>query len=310
MNRNDFNELQAAAVFLQVVEAGSFANAARAIGKNPSSLTRSVAELERHLGGQVLTRTTRHLELTEIGTVYRQYAQAMLAARAQAHEAVTTLSGGVPRGHLRVSMPVVVGERLIGPQLSRFRERYPELHLTLDLADRTVSLVQSGFDLALRVGRLADSSLRSQRIADVEQVMVGSPQLFDKLGRPQTPADLLNYPLIVQRQLAGPVQWSLYKGEEVVRMTVEGWLATTNTKLAEWQAIAGHGLVRISAWVVQDALDNGQLERVLPDWSCHDPREEGVGLHAVYAQGAGMHIPLKSRVFVDFVKEIMKEQRT
>lgn len=309
MIRNDFNELQAAAIFVQVLAAGSFTAAARASGKSPSTLTRAVAELERHVGASLLTRTTRRLHLTEAGALYRQHAEVMLAARQQAHEAVTALSGGVPRGHLRISLPVVVGERLLGPHLSRFHRQYPELHLQLDLADRVVALVPGGFDLSLRVGRLADSTLRAQRIADVEQVLVASPGLLARTGTPSTPAELAALPLIVQRQLAGPVQWSLYRGEEVVRLPVDGWLGTSSTTLALSQAEAGNGVARMSEWVAREALRDGRLVRLLPDWSCHDPREEGVGLHAVYAQGAGMEIPLKSRVFVEFVKQVMREER-
>jgi DNA-binding transcriptional LysR family regulator len=309
MKRNDLNELHAAAVFLQVVQAGSFASAARAIGKSPSTLTRAVAELERHVGAQLLNRSTRHLHLTEAGTVYKQHAELMLAERQRAHEAINTLSGGVPRGHLRVSMPVVVGESLLGPHLSFFHQRYPELHLELDLANRMVTFVQDGFDLALRIGRLADSALRAQRIASVEQVLVANPELFAYQQPPATPKALLNYPLILQRQLAGPVQWSLYRDDNVVRIAATGWLNTSSARLAAQQAIAGNGIARLSAWMVRDALQDGRLIRVLPDWSCHDPREEGVGLHVVYAQGAGMHIPLKSRVFVDFIKEVMHNER-
>lgn len=309
MDRNDFNELQAAAVFLQVVRARGFANAARAIGKSPSTLTRTVAELERHLGAPLLTRTTRRIHLTEAGSLYLQHAESLLAAQRQAHDAVAALTGGRPRGHLRVSMPTVVGERLLGPRLGDFHARYPELVLELDLADRVVPLVQGGFDLALRVGRLADSAQRAQRLVDVEQVLVASPQFLARAGTPQSPRDILAQPCITQRQLAGPVEWRLYRGDEVVALNVQGWLGTSSATLVERAAADGLGIARISSWVARESLRSGRLVRVLPEWSCHDPREEDVGLHVVYAQGAGVDIPLKSRVFVDFVKEAVRDAR-
>lgn len=306
MERNDYNELQAATAFLQVVKARGFANAARALGKSPSALTRAVADLERHLGVQLLVRTTRRIHLTEAGALYLQHAEALLAAQRQAHDAIAALTGGRPRGHLRVSMPTVVGERLLGPRLGDFHARYPELVLELDLADRVVPLVQGGFDLALRVGRLADSAQRAQRLVDVEQVLVASPGYLARAGTPAAPAELLRHTCITQRQLAGPVEWRLYRGAQVEALTVQGWLGTTSATLVEQAAVAGHGIARISAWVARESLRAGRLQRVLPDWSCHDPREEDVGLHVVYAQGAGVDIPLKSRVFVDFVKEAVQ----
>ncbi len=308
MNSNNFNELQAASLFLQVVQAGSFANASRANGRSPSTLTRAVADLEQYLGAQLLSRTTRRIKLTEAGQLYQQYAQSMLSTSRQAQEALGLLSGGVPRGHLRVTMPIVVGEKLLGPALGRFHALYPELQLELEVSDRLIALVQAGFDLALRVGRLPDSSLRAQRLGDVQLVLVASPAFIAQHGQPEHPRQLPDFPCLVQRQLGGPVAWSFFRGEEAQQIRAEGWLATTSAALAMQQALAGLGIARLSAWMAREALAQGRLTQLLPDWACHDPRAEGVGLHVVYAQGAGMEIPLKSRVFVDFIKTLMVEQ--
>ena len=153
VRRLDFDELSAAEVFLQVVKANGFTAAAKALGKSTSSLSRTVAELERQLGAQLLARTTRRLHLTEAGALYATHAEALLAAQRAGRDAVAELTGGVPRGHLRVTMPVTVGERLLGPAVPELRRRFPELRLELDLSDRNVQLVQGGFDLAIRVGR-------------------------------------------------------------------------------------------------------------------------------------------------------------
>jgi DNA-binding transcriptional LysR family regulator len=308
MSGNNVNELQAARLFLQVLQAGSFVNASRVNGVNPSTLTRTLADLERHLGTQLLNRTTRRLRLTEAGRLYQQYAEAMLATQAEAHEALGLLSGGIPRGKLRVTMPIVVGERLLGPALGDFHARYPGVHLELEVSDRLIPLVQAGFDLALRVGRLPDSSLRAHRLGDVKLVMVASPAFVARYGAPRHPADLAALPCLVQRQLGGPATWGFFQEGRQVSCQIGGWLATTSATLVMQQALAGLGIARISEWVAQDALADGRLVQVLPDWGCHDPRVEGVGLHAVYAQGAGVDIPLKSRVFVDFVQELVREQ--
>lgn len=307
--KTELNELQAADVFLRVVKARSFANAARALGKAPSTLTRAVAELERHLGVQLLTRTTRSIHLTEAGTVYLQHAEAMLAVRRDARDAVASLTGGVPRGHLRVSMPVLVGERILGPYLPDFHRRYPQLRLELDLSDRLMPLVGGGFDLALRIGQLPDSSLRAQRLGTVQRVLVASPAYLAQHPPINTPRDLLAHPLITLGQMAGAVDWQFYGPERVDTIHVEGWLHTTSPPLACNAAREGLGIVRLSEWVARDGLRDGSLVKVIPEWRCDDPIEGGPGLYALYTQTAGVNVPLKSRVFVEFVVEVMKRLR-
>lgn len=307
--KTDLNELQAAEVFLQVVKAKGFARAAGALGRAPSTLTRAVADLERHLGVQLLTRTTRRIHLTEAGNVYMQHAEAMLAARRDARDAVASLTGGVPRGHLRVSMPVLVGERILGPHLAGFHRRYPELQLELDLSDRLMPLVGGGFDLALRIGQLPDSSLRAQRIGTVKRVLVASPDYLAKHPPLRTPRDLSAHPLITLGAMPGPVEWMFFGPERVDTVHVEGWLHTTSPPLAFNAAKEGLGIVRVAEWLARSALRDGSMVEVIPDWRCDDPAEGGPGLYAVFTQTAGINVPLKSRVFVDFVVEVMKSER-
>ncbi|MCC6623040.1 MAG: LysR family transcriptional regulator [Deltaproteobacteria bacterium] len=196
------------ALYLHVVRAGGFTAAAKALGRSTSSLSRAVLELERRLGAQLLVRTTRRLHLTEAGELYAAHAEALIAARAAARDAVAELMGGVPRGRLRVTMPVAVGERLLGPRLPELRVRYPELRLELDLSDRVVPLVEGGFDLAIRVGRLPDSSLRAQLLGRVPVRLVASPGYLERHGAPARPADVRDHPCIVVGALTGPVEWA------------------------------------------------------------------------------------------------------
>lgn len=302
--RNDFNELHAAEIFVQVVRAHGFANAAHTLGRNPSTLSRAVAELERHLGVQLLTRTTRRLHLTEAGSLYLHHAEALLTAQREAHDALASLSGGVPRGRLRATMPVVVGERLLGPQLPRFHGQYPELRLELELSDRPVPLIQGGFDLALRIGRLMDSSLRAQRLSTVERLLVASPDYLARQGVPTTPAELPQHPCITLGYDAAAVEWSFCRGDEVHKQLIEGWLHCSSTPLAIQAAVAGLGLLRVSAWAVRDDLHQGRLVPVLSDYRCDRPGA-GLGLYALYAQTTGTPLPLKSRLFVSFVQEVL-----
>ncbi|TNF25194.1 MAG: LysR family transcriptional regulator [Deltaproteobacteria bacterium] len=305
---NPLDELAAAEVFLAVVTAESFSRAAKALGRSPSSVSRTVAELEETLGAQLFARTTRRLHLTEAGALYAQHAQPLLDARRVAHDAVTELVGGVPRGHLRVSMPVAVGERLLAPALPAFRQRYPELRLQIDLSNRNVPLVRGGYDLAIRVGRLADTSLRARRLGSVPVRLVASPGYLAAHGAPTHPEDLRSHPAIALGPLASPVDWSFFKGDAVVRVPIDGVVHTTSPSLAARLARDGLGVLRVIEWVVADELASGALVPILTAWICDDPREGGVPVHVVYSQTAGVEPPLKSRVFVAMIAEVMARE--
>lgn len=296
-------------MFLHVVKANGFTSAGKVLGKSTSSLSRTVAELERQLGAQLLARTTRRLHLTEAGTLYVAHAEGLLAAQRAGRDAISELTGGVPRGHLRISMPVSVGERLLGPAVPELRRRFPELRLELDLSDRNVPLVQGGFDLAIRVGRLADSSLRAQLLGKVAVRLVASPRYLAKHGEPHHPDEIRDHACISLGVLAGTNEWSFHRrGARPRRVAVEGVIHTTSPTLAAQLATADLGLLRIVDWVIRDELRRGALVEVMTDWSCDDPAIGGVPVYAVFAQTAGATPPLKSRVFVEVVKEIMARE--
>jgi DNA-binding transcriptional LysR family regulator len=306
--RSSMDELAVAALFLQVVRTRSFTIAARTLGKSTSSVSRAVTQLEHHLGTQLLARTTRRLNLTEAGALYASHAETLLAAQRAARDAVAELTGGVPRGHLRVSMPVSVGERLLGPHLPELHRRYPELRFEIDLSDRNVPLVQGGFDLAIRLGRQIDSSLRAQLLGRVPVRLVASPGYLAKHGAPTRPLDLRDHACLTVAQVAGPVEWPFYhrhRRTRSERLEVEGVVHTTSPLLAGQLATAGLGILRIIEWVVRDELARGELVEVLPAWSCHSADDHGVPVYVVYAQGASATPPLKSRRFVELVKEIL-----
>lgn len=304
MRKNPLNELEAAEAFLQVVKARGFTQASKVLGKSTSTLSRLVADLEQTIGAQLLVRTTRRLHLTEAGTLYVTHAEGLLAAQRAAHDALAELMGGVPRGHLRVSMPVVVGERLLGPRLLEFHKRHPELRLEVDLSDRNVPLVQGGFDLAIRVGRLADSSLRAQLLGKVAVRLVASPRFVEQHGEPKRPRELASFPCLTLGAVAGPVEWPFYRRGRVESVAIDGVVHTTSPPFAAQAALAGIGILRTTEWVVRDELKKGKLVEVMSGWSC-EPPEGGVPVWVVYAQGATATPPLKSRVFVELVKEQM-----
>jgi len=306
--RPGFDELAAAEVFLQVVKARGFTAAAQLVGKSTSSLSRAISELERQLGAQLLARTTRRVSLTEAGALYARHAEGLLAARRAARDAVAELTGGVPRGHLRVSMPVSVGERLVGPYLPELRRRHPELRLEIDLSDRNVPLVQGGFDLAIRVGRLSDSSLRAQLLGRVPVRIVASPRYLAAHGEPARPLALRDHACITIAQVPGPVEWGFYHRRARTRserLEVEGVVHTTSPLLATQLACAGQGILRVNEWLIQELLARGELVEILRDWSCYRLAAGGQPVYVMYAQSASAEPPLKSRVFVALLKEIL-----
>ncbi|MBX3229916.1 MAG: LysR family transcriptional regulator [Labilithrix sp.] len=299
------NELESANVFLQVVRSNGFTGAARALGRSASSLSRVIAGLEAHLGSQLFTRTTRSLHLTEAGALYRTHAEALVAASRAAHDALAELRGAVPRGHLRVAMPVSVGERLLAPHLPAFRARHPELRLAIDLSDRNVALVQGGFDLAIRVGRPPESSLRALLLGRIPIVLVASPAYLERRGVPRRPRDLAKHDCITVGPHLGPTDWTFHRGARKERVGIEGVVETSSATFAGQLAVAGMGLVRTTKWLIKDELARGALVEVMAPWSCDHPRHGGVPIYVLYAQAGTATPPRKSRVFVELVKEIM-----
>ncbi|MEZ4403770.1 MAG: LysR substrate-binding domain-containing protein [Kofleriaceae bacterium] len=311
MIRPTLDELAAAEVFLQVVRTKNFTAAARALGKSTSSLSRAVSQLEQHLGAALLVRTTRRLRLTEAGALYLSHAEGLVAARRAAHDAVAELSGGVPRGHLRVTMPVVVGERLLGPHLPELRRRFPELRLEVDLSDRNQPLVQGGFDLAIRLGRQGDSSMRAQLLGRVPVRMVASPGYLAAHGHPTRPLALRQHHCLTVGQHAGPVEWSFYHRHTRTRserLEVDGVVHTTSPMLAAQLAVRGMGVLRVVAWMVRDELARGELVEVLPAWACHPVAAGGVPVYVLFPQDASAEPPLKARRFVELVKRVLADE--
>jgi DNA-binding transcriptional LysR family regulator len=288
-----------------VVRAQGFGAAAKVLKRSTSSVSCLIADLEAALQAQLLVRTTRRLRLTETGALYLRHAEELLEKRRSLHEAIVELTGQTPRGYLRVSMPVSVGERLLGPRLKEFTEKYPELRLELELSDRRVSLMQGGFDLAIRVGKLNDSSLRSQQLGRVISRLVASPAYLKKHGTPAHPRDLAEHRSLALGPFFGTQEWQLYRGRSSALVTLRPILQTSSPTLLAQLACAGLGVARVVEWVAQRELECGELVELLPQWRCDDPRFGGAPVHILFAQGADAVPPLKSRVFVDFVREII-----
>jgi DNA-binding transcriptional LysR family regulator len=255
-------DLNRIAVFVRVVQAGSFTRAAQALGLPVSSVSRAVANLEEELAVRLLHRTTRKLSVTESG---RQFFERMQAVIAETEEATLAVSGlaGEPRGLVRVTAPFNPAQRL--PQImAKILQRYPGLTIDLDLTHRRVDLVEEGVDLAIRAGVLQDSSLVARRIADSELGLFAAPSYLERQGRPRRLADLARHSCLEYRGRAGKLPWRFSgpKGDESV--AVSGPIVCNDMIFLRNSVLAGVGISLLPIQLMRPAVEAGEAERVLP----------------------------------------------
>jgi DNA-binding transcriptional LysR family regulator len=279
-------------VFVRVVEDRGFAAAARSLGITTSAVSKGVGRLEASLGTRLLHRTTRHVSLTEAGATFYQRCLRILAEIEAAEEAVSRLRSG-PRGTLRVSAPMSFGQLHVAPVIPEFLERYPEVRIDMTLNDRVVDLVEEGFDLAIRIGRLADSSLVARKVAPSRRVICGAPAYFDRRGVPAHPRDLVHHDCLVYTYQAQP-EWTLRDGKSELKVAVTGRFRANNGDVLHTAALAGAGIALLPTFIVGDDLRAGTLRSVLDDYECKE-----TAVFAVYPPSRNPSP--KVRAFVDFL---------
>jgi len=277
--------------FVGVASRGSMSATARADGVTPAIIGRRLDALEERLGVKLLLRTTRRISLTFEGAAFLEDCQRILRELADAEGAVS-LGGIRPGGHLTISAPAGFGRRHVAPLLKRFVEDNPDVTVRLDLSDRLVDLVDENVDCAIRIGDLADSSLISIRLGEMQRVVVASPAYLAKFGVPPAPTFLAEHNCLSLRQQRG---WTLRVEGEVRVVKVSGnFECNDGAVLHDW-ALAGKGLAWRSLWEVGTDIAAGRLVTVLDDSAA-----PAVGIHAVVPQRR--HLPLRVRLFIDLLK--------
>jgi len=290
------DQLRAMRVFVAVVEQGSFAAAADHLGLSRTAASKHVQDLEARLGVALLSRTTRSVSLTQTGAAYSERARRILD-ELEAADSEASLQTRTPRGRLRVSVPVSFGFRHLAPRLKAFAGSYPEVHLDLVVSDRQVNLVEEGFDLAIRIGQLADSSLIARRIATTRLIICASPAYLAARGAPAHPRELSDHVCLGYPYWSGQNAW-VFDGRdgETHKVPVKNQIWSNNGDLLLAAAVGGCGIIRQPDFIVHEALERGALIELLPDLA----RPE-IGIHAVYPPAAV--IPLRLRVFIDHLVE-------
>jgi len=282
-------------VLAAVVEGGSFARAAEALGLTPSGVSRAIARLEARIGVRLLDRTTRSLNLTDEGRLlYANINPLVLGIE----DAVTRAAGssGSVRGRLRVNTDAFTSRLLLSPHIRRFLELYPELSLELIARDQLGDLVAEGFDVAVRFGEPASSSLIARKLIDTRIVTVATPDYLKRHGRPAKPTDLANHVCIQVRDpfTGQPFPWEFQRGRKLIQVPTSGRLLLTDVGTILGTCLSGVGIAQIKALGIQELLDGGRLIDLFPDWP-----DERFPLYALYPS---RHLPAaKVRAFIDFV---------
>lgn len=289
------DKLQAMQLFVRVVEAGSFTAGAAQMGISRALASKQIQTLEDALGVRLLNRTTRRISLTDPGRNYHERVIHVLDALAEAETEAAELQVE-PRGRMRVSVPISFAVRHLAPALAEFQRRFPRLELELGLNDRRVDLVDEGFDMAIRIGRLADSSLVARRIAPASLVIVAAPKYLEQAGTPAHPDELAAHSCLIYTLTSKSDEWSFERAGHAVTVKLKGRLFVNNGDYVAAAAIDGAGIGLLPAFITCDALQAGQLVEVLADWTIPP-----LGIYAVYPQTRAL--PAKTRVLIDFLVE-------
>jgi DNA-binding transcriptional LysR family regulator len=289
-------DLNAALVLVRVVQAGSFRGAARALGMPKSTVSRKVTELEERLGARLLLRTTRTLSLTDAGAAFVEEAEAAIARLDAAEAAVAELQRA-PRGRLRVTATVPLGQLFLAPIITAFLEAYPGVEVVLHLTDRAVDLVKERFDVAFRAGALPDPSLIARLVGGSSYRVVASPDYLARNGTPARPSDLTAHRCLRFTRLGAAIRttWPFGKGKRAIEIQVAGNFASDDFVALRVAAERGLGIARLPQLIVHDAIRAGRLVSLL---DAHAPPP--TPLHIVHV--GGRHLPPRTRAFLDFIE--------
>ncbi|MDX2255285.1 MAG: LysR family transcriptional regulator [Pseudanabaenaceae cyanobacterium bins.39] len=280
--------------FMRVIEMNSFSAVAREQKTTQPTISKQIATLEKHLGAQLLVRSTTKLSLTEEGKRYYQYCQQILETVAEAEASLTGKEKAV--GTLQLGCSVLFGQMQIVPRLKAFMQRYPDIKINLMMTDNFVNIVEEGLDLVIRIGNHTDSSLIGHRIGTTRRVTLATTEYFEKSGEPKTPEDLINHNCIVYTRLSTGNEWHFQGNNELIKVSVGGSFQTNSSVAIREAVLSGLGIALAPVWMFGDDLYQGNLKLVLQDY-----QPTPLPIHAVYRRNR--FYPAKVSCFIKFLAE-------
>ncbi|MBS0423620.1 MAG: LysR family transcriptional regulator [Proteobacteria bacterium] len=280
--------------FVRVVEAGSISAAADRMDVAKSVVSRRLKELEEHLGVELFHRTTRQMNLTDSGRAFYQQSVRILADILEAEHATSQFHGAL-KGNLKVAVPLSFGLLHLGPAITAFLQTHPDIEFDLDFNDRQVDLLAEGFDLAIRIASLPDSSLIARRLAPIQAVMCASPAYLERMGTPQAPEQLIEHRCLVYNLISNIDNWNIYDATgQLTKTRIIPYLKASNGEFLRDAAIDGLGIVLLPAFIVYREIERGALVPILTGY-----RYTQLAAYAIYPQTR--HLSQRVRAFVDFL---------
>jgi len=286
-------------LYCHIVEAGQLSLAADQLNLSKGAVSKQLAKLETHLGGRLLHRTTRRLTPTEVGIAFYERAKQILESVEEAECVVTGLTAE-PSGTLKINAPMSFGFLHMGELLAKYQKKYPKVNIDITLHDRQIDLIEEGYDLALRIATLKDSSLIARKIASCHLVMCASPEYLEKQGEPQNPSDLKNHQCLLYAYSDSVRSWSFEnKQGKKQQISVNGTLTANNGNLICDALVNGMGIARLPTFIIGDAIRQGKAKIILDEW-----RAEPQDISLLYP--SSRHLSAKVRTFVDMAVDYFR----
>lgn len=290
------DKLNAISVFCKVIETQSFTQAANQQNISVAMASKLVSQLEEHLKTRLLQRTTRKIVPTEAGMLYYQRCQAILLDLSEADSSISNMATSL-QGNLLISVPRDFGLLYISPNLSKFIELHPNLHVEIEFEDKRVDLVAEGYDLALRIGYMQDSSLVARKISSSPMHFVASPSYLEARGTPLTPDDLEYHQGLLYKSSLNQVHWQSTKANQIQRYKIQSKVVSNNGMALCEMTKAGLGISNSPGFFVKEALASGELVEILSEY-----KQKPLDIYVVYPNRR--HLPAKVRAFIEFLASL------
>ena len=290
------DKLNAISVFCKVIETQSFTQAANQQNISVAMASKLVSQLEEHLKTRLLQRTTRKIVPTEAGMLYYQRCQAILLDLSEADSSISNMATSL-QGNLLISVPRDFGLLYISPNLPKFIELHPNLHVEIEFEDKRVDLVAEGYDLALRIGYMQDSSLVARKISSSPMHFVASPSYLEARGIPLTPDDLEYHQGLLYKSSLNQVHWQSTKANQIQRYKIQSKVVSNNGMALLEMTKAGLGISNAPDFFVNDALASGELVEILSEY-----KQKPLDIYVVYPNRR--HLPAKVRAFIEFLASL------